>query len=38
MESFEEVKLHVQVKYYQEALLSNYLGNKIMLYCYDEDQ
>lgn len=33
--SFEEIKLRVQVKYYQEALLSNYLGNKIMLYCYD---
>jgi hypothetical protein len=28
----------VKVKFYQEALLSNYLGNKIMLYCYDEDQ
>lgn len=36
--SFEEAKLVVRVKYYQEALLSNYLGNRITLYCYDEDQ
>lgn len=38
IDSFEEAKLVIKIKYYQEALLSNYLGNKIMLYCYDEDQ
>ena len=38
MDSFDERTIKVQIRYFQESAVSNFLANKMILYLYDFDQ
>lgn len=38
MDSFDEKTIKIQLKYYQQSSVSNFLTNKMVLYVYDYDQ